>query len=128
MIKLIVTLGVSLIAVVFQVAAKLRLTVPLLYVLAAAISTLFTDWVSQHEQLVAFGLLLLLALVAASWVHTLVQYLNSKHRENSEESDIAWQLRRARELGVPLDSVRFDNNNNLIDPRTGIPVNFSAGR
>ena len=127
MIKLIISLGVFALSVVFKIAAKLRLTVPALYILAAGISTLFTDWVGQHEELILFGLYAQLAVVALSWVVTAVKAIRERNLESCEEDDIAWQIRRARELGVPMDSIRFDNSNNLIDPRTGMPVNFSAG-
>ena len=127
MIKLIVSLGVFVLSVVFKIAVKLRLTIPALYILAAGISTLFTDWVGQHEQLILFGLYAQLGIVALSWVITAVKALRERSMGNYEEDDIAWQIRRARELGVPLDSIRFDSSNNLIDPRTGMPVNFSAG-
>ena len=127
MIKLIVTLGVFLLSAVLKIAAKLRLTIPAFYILAAGISTMFTDWVGQHEQLILFGLYTQLAVVAISWVVTAVKAVHERNQADFEESDIAWQLRRARELGVPLNSIRFDSSNNLIDPRTGMPVNFSAG-
>lgn len=127
MIKLIVTLAVFLLSAVFKIASKLRLTIPALYILAAGVSTMFTDWVGQHEQLVLFGLYAQLGFVALSWVVTAVKAIRERKQKDFEEDDIAWQLRRARELGVPLDSIRFDSSNNLIDPRTGMPVNFSAG-
>ena len=127
MIKLIVTLGVFLLSAVFKIAAKLHLTIPALYILAAGISTLFTDWASQHEKLMLFGLYAQLGVVALSWVVTAVKAIRDRNQGNYEEDDIAWQIRRARELGVPMDSIRFDSSNNLIDPRTGMPVNFSAG-
>ena len=127
MIKLIVTLGVFIVSAVFKIASKLRLTIPALYTLAAGVSTLFTDWVGQHEQLILFGLYAQLRVVALSWVVTAVKAIRDWNQGSYEEDDIAWQIRRARELGVPLDSVRFDSSNNLIDPRTGMPVNFSAG-
>ena len=127
MIKLIVSLGVFALSVVFKIAAKLRLTVPVLYILAAGVSTVFTDWVGQHEQLILFGLYAQLGVVALSWVVTAVKAIQDRSQGYYEADDIAWQIRRARELGVPLDSIRFDSSNNLIDPRTGMPVNFSAG-
>ena len=127
MIKLIVSLGVFVLSVVFKIAAKLRLTIPALYILAAGISTLFTDWVGQHEQLILFGLYAQLGVMALSWVVTAVKAIRDRNQGSHEEDDLAWQIRRARELGVPLDTVRFDSSNNLIDPRTGMPVNFSAG-
>jgi len=127
MIKLIVSLVVFALSAVFKIAAKLRLTIPVLYILAAGISTVFTDWVSQHEKLILFGLYAQLMLVALSWVITAVMAIQNRNQDSCEEDDIAWQIHRARELGVPLDSIRFDSSNNLIDPRTGMPVNFSAG-
>lgn len=127
MIKLIVTLVVYFLSAVFVIAGKLRLTIPVLYLIAAGVSTIFTDWVGQHEQLILYGLYAQLALVALSWVVTAVKAIRERNQKDFEEDDIAWQLRRARELGVPMDTIRFDSSNNLIDPRTGMPVNFSAG-
>jgi hypothetical protein len=127
MIKLVITLGVFLLSAVFKIAGKLRLTIPALYILAMGISNIFTDWVGQHEQLILYVLYAQLGLVALSWVITAVKAIRERNQADFEEDDIAWQLRRARELGVPLDSIRFDSSNNLIDPRTGMPVNFRAG-
>lgn len=127
MLKLILSIWFSMLSLVLRIAAKLRLTIPVLYLLAIGVSTVFTDWAIKHEQQVLWGLYALLALVALSWIFTAVNALRSRINGDWEEDDIAWQLRRARELGVPLDSIRFDSTNNLIDPRTGMPVNFSAG-
>ena len=127
MLKLILSIWFSMLSLVLRIAAKLRLTIPVLYLLAIGVSTVFTDWTAQHERQILWGLYAQLALVALSWIFTAVNALRSRMDGDCEEDDIAWQLRRARELGVPLDSIRFDSTNNLIDPRTGIPVNFSAG-
>lgn len=127
MLKLILSIWFSMLSLVLRIAAKLRLTIPVLYLLAIGVSTVFTDWAIKHEQQVLWGLYALLALVALSWIFTAVNALRSRLNGDCAEDDIAWQLRRARELGVPLDSIRFDSTNNLIDPRTGMPVNFSAG-
>ena len=127
MLKLILSIWFSMLSLVLRIAAKLRLTIPVLYLLAIGVSTVFTDWVNQHAQQILWGLYAQLALVALSWIFTAVNALRSRMDGDWEEDDIAWQLRRARELGVPLDSIRFDSSNNLIDPRTGMPVNFSAG-
>ena len=127
MMKLVVTLGMFLLSALFRIAAKLRLTIPVLYILVAGISSIFTDWVGQREQLVFVGLYVQLAVVALSWIVTAVRAIRDRCSEGWEEDDISWQIRRARELGVPLDSVCFDGSNNLIDSRTGMPVNFSAG-
>ena len=123
-----VSMGLTVLSLIFKVAGKLRLSLPILYILAAAISTLFTDWVTQHEATVIIGLYVLIGLVVLSWILSLVSTIRAKRQERFEESDIAWQLRRAREMGVPLDNITFDSNQNLIDPRTGHPVNYSAGK
>ena len=127
MLKLILSIWFSMLSLVLRIASKLRLTIPVLYLLAIGVSTVFTDWAAQHEKQILWGLYAQLALVALSWIFTAVNALRSRMDGDWEEDDIAWQLRRARELGVPLDSIRFDSTNNLIDPRTGMPVNFSAG-
>lgn len=126
MVKLLVQLGTSLLSLAFRIAAKLRLTLPLLYILIAGISTLFSDWVSRHEAQTLWGLYALLGLSALSWGCTLFDAVRRMRQEHSSEEDIAWQLRRAREMGVPLDSVRFSGGA-LLDPRTGMPVDFGAG-
>lgn len=127
MLKLILSIWFSMLSLVLRIAAKLRLTIPVLYLLAIGVSTVFTDWAAQYERQILWGLYAQLALVALSWIFTAVNALRSRMDGDWEEDDIAWQLRRARELGVPLDSIRFDSSNNLIDPRTGMPINFSAG-
>ena len=123
-----VSMGLTVLSMIFKVAGKLRLSLPIFYILAAAISTLFSDWVTQHEATVIIGLYVLIGLVVLSWISSLVSTIRAKRQERFEESDIAWQLRRAREMGVPLDNITFDSNQNLIDPRTGHPVNYSAGK
>lgn len=117
-----------LLSLVFKVAGKLRLTLPVWYVLAAAVSTMFTDWTTENEKMVTLGLYILIVLVVLSWVASLIKAIHARRQERYEEDDIAWQIRRAREMGVPMTNITFDSNTNLIDPRTGKPVNYSAGR
>ena len=123
-----VSMGLLLLSVIFRVAGKLRLTLPVWYILAAAVSTIFTDWTTKNEKLVMLGLYILIALVTLSWVASLIKTIRARRQEQYNEDDIAWQIRRAREMGVPMNSITFDSNNSLIDPRTGKPVNYSAGR
>lgn len=123
-----VSMGMLLLSLIFRVARKFRLTLPIWYILIAAVSTVFTDWTTQNEKWVMLGLYLLIGIVVLSWIHSLVGAIRAKQQERCEESDIAWQIRRAREMGVPMGGISFDSNNSLIDPRTGKPVNFSAGR
>ena len=122
-----VTVGLMVLSLIFKVAGKLRLSLPIAYLLIASLSTFFTDWTSKNENLVFIGLYILIGLVVLSWIFSLVKTIKQKKYERAMEDDIAWQIRRAREMGIPLDTVRFDENNNLIDPRTGEPVEFGAG-
>lgn len=127
---LILSLSVSallfLFSLIFKVAGKMRLTLPLIYFIAASISTFFTDWTGKHETLVLIGLYVLIGLVVLSWIYSLIKKIQQKRHEHFTEDDIAWQIRRAREMGIPLDNITFDSDNNLIDPRTGKPVDFRA--
>ena len=123
-----VSVGTMLLSLIFRVAGKLRLTLPIWYILIAAVSTVFTDWTTKNEKWVMLGLVLLTGAVVLSWICSLVSAIRARRQERNEESDIAWQIRRAREMGVPMNNISFDGNNSLVDPRTGKPVNFSAGR
>ena len=122
-----VTVGLLVLSLIFKVAGKLRLSLPIAYLLIASLSTFFTDWTSKNENLVFIGLYILIGLVVLSWIVSLVKTIKQRKCDRAMEDDIAWQIRRAREMGIPLDTVRFDENNNLIDPRTGEPVEFGAG-
>lgn len=113
-------------SLIFKVAGKLRLTLPLIYFLAATISTFYTDWTTKNEPKVLLGLYILIGLVAISWIYSLIKKIRNAKSDRYEDDFISWQLKRARELGVPLNNITFDSRNNLIDPRTGKPVDFSS--
>lgn len=123
---LFVSLAISalllILSLVFKVAGKLRLTLPLLYFLAAVVSTFFTDWTSKHEQLVLYGLYALIALVIISWVVSLVKVIRRKRSEKTLEEDAAWQINRARELGIPVGEVLIDSNGTVLDAKTRQPL------
>ena len=70
----IVLLAVS---VVFKIAGKMRLTIPLLYLIAASVSTFFTGWTAEHETLILAGLFVLTGLSLLSWVWTLVNRIRT---------------------------------------------------
>jgi hypothetical protein len=50
------TAGMFILSLIFKVAGKLRLGIPLFYIVAAVISTFFTQWTTDHETLVFIGL------------------------------------------------------------------------
>ena len=106
-----------ILSLLFKVAGKLRLTLPLLYMVAAVISTFFTDWTSKNEQLVLLGLYVLIGLVFISWIVSLVRRM-----ARTMEEDVAWQINRARELGIPVDSFLVDENGTVLDAQTKKPL------
>ena len=127
MVKLLVRLGTLLLSLLFWIAAKLRLTLPLLYILVMGISTIFSDFVRRNEKSVLWGMYFLLGLSILSWLCTLAQTVRERRQTRFTEEDIAWQLRRAREQGVGVDTVRFSGGM-LRDARTGTPIDQGAGQ
>ena len=70
MISLVVTVALFLISLLFRIAARLNLTLPLLYFLA--VSTILNPWAATHEKL-AFAILYLLTAFS---VHTLLYVMS----------------------------------------------------
>jgi hypothetical protein len=68
----------------------------------------------------------LIALTAVIVLCVIVKSINAYRRRKFIEKDIAWQIHRAREMGVPMKGIRFDENYSLIDPRTGKPVVYGS--
>lgn len=63
------------------------------------------------------------AIIAAIIVLTfIVKIVKLVRQRRFVEEDIAWQIDRAKEMGVPMQGILFDGNNSMIDPRTGKPV------
>ena len=62
MISLVVTVALFLISLLFRIAARLNLTLPLLYFLA--VSTILNPWAANHEKL-AFSILYLLTIMVS---------------------------------------------------------------
>lgn len=127
MVKLLVRLGTLLLSLLFWIAAKLRLTLPLLYILVMGISTIFSDFVRRNEKSVLWGMYFLLGISVLSWLCTLAQTVRERRQTRFTEEDIAWQLRRAREQGANVDTVRFSGGV-LRDARTRKPVDQGAGQ
>lgn len=120
------TILLVLLSLAFKVAGKLRLGLPLLYFLAAIISTFFTDWTTKNEQLVLLGLYILIGLVVISWIYSLVKTIRNKWRANQYnkafEDDVTWQIKRARELGLPVDKILIKDDGTVVHADTGEPI------
>ncbi len=122
------TILLTVLSLIFKVAGKLRLTIPFIYFLVAAISTLFTDWTTKNEQLVLIGLYILIGLVTLSWIFSLIKAIKNKFRSNSEDEALTdfvqWQLKKARENNISIDDITFDENGNMHNKTTGQQIKF----
>lgn len=67
-ISLIITLFIQFLYILFKIAQKLKLTIPLLYLLIAVSSTFFSRWVPEHEQIVLNGLYILIGITLIRWI------------------------------------------------------------
>jgi len=122
MLSLCLTAGLLIFSLIFKVAGKLRLTIPLVYLLAAVVSTFITDWTTENESLVMLGLYILIGLCAFSWIVSLVKAIRRKREEKFFEEDVAWQLQRAREMGKVVDSIIIGEDGTVRDANTGEPI------
>ncbi|WP_347490491.1 hypothetical protein ABDB91_04845 [Desulfoscipio sp. XC116] len=125
LISLCLTVGLLILSFIFKAAGKLRLTIPVLCFLL--FGTVLNKWAVEHETLAYIILFSLLGLAVLSWIVSLIKAIRRKRDEKYMEYDVAWQIRRAREMGVPLDKVRFNEQGDLLDPRTGEPVVYGEG-
>lgn len=71
MLYFVLAAGALLLALVFQLASMLRLTIPLLY--ALLLPVLLPDWYHAHQRLGDGIFFVLLGFVALSWAVTLVR-------------------------------------------------------
>jgi hypothetical protein len=62
---------------------------------------------------VVIGLILLAVIIKA---------FKKRQEEKYLEDYVVWQLSKAREMGIPLDNIKFDDSNSLLDPNTGKPI------
>jgi len=124
-ISLCLTVGLIIFSFIFKVAGKIRLTIPILCFLL--FSTVLNKWAGEHETLTFIILFSLLGLTVLSWIVSLIKAIRRKRDEKYLEDDVAWQIRRAREMGVPLEKIQFNEHGDLLDPRTGEPVVYRKG-
>lgn len=107
MISLVVTVALFLISLLFRIAARLNLTLPLLYFLA--VSTILNPWAATHEKLAFAILYLLTAFSVLSWIFALRRKWQEHQYYKVMKDDMSFQISRARQRGIPLDSVHFDS-------------------
>lgn len=125
LISLCLTVGLFILSLIFKVAGKLRLTLPVVCFLLFI--TVLNKWAGEHETLAFIILFTLLGLTMLSWIISLVKAIRRGREKKHFEDDAAWQIRRAGELGMPLDRIQFNEQGDLLDPRTGEPVVYGDG-
>lgn len=116
------TLLLLMVSVAMKLAGKLRLSLPFIYLLVAVISTFFTRWTTEHEQLVLYGLYALIALSILSWLKSLKDFISEKRYAKAVEEDVSWQVQQAKERGIPLDQVYVDSQGTLRYNETDEPI------
>lgn len=82
-ISLVVTVAMLLLSLAFQIAGKLRFTLPLLYFLIAVVSTFFTHWTTKNEKLVILGFFVVCGFSILSWIISLTKVIIRKIQENA---------------------------------------------
>lgn len=108
-------LGISafllILSLLFRLAGKLRLTLPLLYFLLTA--TVLNPWAAAQETLALAILFCLLAFSVMSWLFSFKNAIHDRKYYKALEEDINWQVKRARDNGISMDSVYFDSAGNM---------------
>lgn len=124
-ISLCIRAGSFILSFIFKLASKFRLTIPLLCLLLFC--TVLNKWARENEKLAFIILFSLLGLTVISWIVSLIKAIRRRRDEKYLEDDVSWQIQRAREMGVPLDKIQFNEHGDLLDPRTGQPVVYGDG-
>ena len=98
--------GLVLLPILFRLALKLRLGIPMLY--AVLVLTAFHNWYQAHTVLADNIFFALVGLVALSWVVTLLRHiydLLADWREDQEAAELlACRVRQARASGQSVIS------------------------
>ncbi|MEF9966901.1 MAG: hypothetical protein RR766_00190 [Longicatena sp.] len=102
-----------ILSVAFKIAGKARLTIPLAYFLI--ISTVANRWASQNEKLALTILAVLIVLTLLSWLYSLRKKLQERQYYKATDDYISWQIKKAREQGIDINSVTFDSNGHMHD-------------
>lgn len=76
-VSLIITVFVQVFYLLFKITQKCKLTLTLIYLLLATISTFFSRWVPEHESLVLTGLYILIGITVLRWIYVLIQKVRS---------------------------------------------------
>ena len=121
-----ITIFTLVLSFAFKVAGKLRLSIPLIYFLVVGFFPPANKWAGENETLAFIVLYALIGLVVLSWIYSLVKTVRQKHRERQYdkalESDVFWQIDRARELGIEVDRITVRDDGTVLHSETGEPI------
>ncbi len=105
------TVLLMILSLLFKIAGKLGLALPLIYFLL--VSTILNPWAARHESLAFAILFLLIALSVIRWMFALKDAISEYRYQKHVKEDIAWQIKQARNKGIPLDSVYIDDDGTM---------------
>lgn len=105
------TVLLMILSLLFKIAGKLGLALPLIYFLL--VSTILNPWAARHESLAFAILFLLIALSVIRWMFALKDVISEYRYQKHVKEDIAWQIKQARNKGIPLDSVYIDDDGTM---------------
>ena len=120
-----------MLSLAFKVAGKLRLTIPLAYLLVVSFggTIFFPEWIEENENMLLLGLYILIGLVFLSWIYSLIKTVGrakDRHRANQYEEalgdDISWQVRTARERGIEVGAIKVREDGTVVHADTGEPI------
>ena len=113
-------IGLRILSWIFKISAKLRLTIPLIYLILCC--TVFSPWASAHEPL-ALGILLFLTIICLfSWIYTLRQKLKQRRYQKLQEEALLAQLHKARQAGYKDQDIIIDASGVVRDRETDSPI------
>ncbi len=109
--SLALTVALFIISLLFKIAGKFKLTLPLFYLLLTG--TILNKWASANETLAFTILFLLYAVSLFQWLSSIRKSRQEKKYYHSLQEDMNWQIERAKEQNIPLSSLYFDSHGNL---------------
>lgn len=110
----------TIISIVFKIGGKLRLGLPLAYLLL--IITIFSDWADKNEKLAIYILIGLIVASIASWLLSLREYIVYRRYHKAIENAMSLQLQKARDYGIDTNELSFNTEGSLIYTKTGVKV------
>lgn len=67
----------TILSYVWKILDKLRLTIPLFYLIIVSIVSHYNDWVNKNANLFGIIFYIIIGLVAISWIITFIKYIKS---------------------------------------------------